>query len=67
MNPIHHLQLKFITEPYFRKQLFEDPKTALVAVGIQPSDDILSTLKALEADLEKLAAELGVEVEGFIP
>lgn len=67
MNPIQHLQLKFITEPDFRKQLFYDPKTALEAVGIEPSDDILSTLEDLKADLEKLAAELGVEVEGFIP
>jgi hypothetical protein len=67
LNPIQHLQLKFITEPDFRKQLFYDPKTALEAVGIEPSDDILSTLEDLKADLEKLAAELGVEVEGFIP
>lgn len=61
LNPIQHLQLKFITEPGFRKQLIDDPKAALRAVGIEPSEDILSILQDLEEDLAKLAKQLGVE------
>ncbi len=61
MNPIHHLQLKFITEPDFRKQLFDDPEAALKAVGVDASEEILSILKDVEKDLDKLAAELGVD------
>jgi len=61
LDPIKHLQLKFITEPDFRKQLIDDPKTALESVGIEASEEILSILATLEADLAKLAAELGVD------
>jgi hypothetical protein len=63
LNPIQLLQLKFITEPDFRKQLIDDPKTALKAVGIEPSEDILSILKDLEEDLAKLAKRLGVGID----
>lgn len=62
MNPIQLLQFKFITEPDFRKQLIDDPKAALTAVGIEPSADILSILQDLEEDLAQLAAQLGVEI-----
>ena len=59
MNPIQHLQFRFITEPDFRKQLRDDPETALRSVGIEPSEDILSILQDLEQDLAKLAEALG--------
>ncbi len=66
LDPIKHLQLKFITEPDFRKQLIDDPKTALESVGIEATEEILSILATLEADLAKLAAELGIEDDGVI-
>jgi hypothetical protein len=62
LNPIQLLQLKFITEPNFRKQLIDHPEAALRAVGIEPSEDILSILQDLEEDLAKLAKQLGVEI-----
>jgi hypothetical protein len=63
LNPIQLLQLKFITEPDFRKQLIDHPEAALRAVGIEPSEDMLSILKDLEKDLAKLAERLGVGVD----
>lgn len=63
MNPIQHLQFRFITEPDFRKQLIDDPETALRSVGIEPSEDILSILQDLKEDLAKLAEELGETID----
>jgi hypothetical protein len=62
LNPIQQLQFKFITEPDFRKQLIDHPETALRAVGIEPSEDILRIFHDLEKDLAKLAKQLGVEI-----
>ncbi len=60
MDPIEHLKLRLIAEPDFRKQLLDDPEAALRAVSIEPSEEILSIIKDLKADLEKLSKELGV-------
>jgi hypothetical protein len=62
LKPIQLLQLRFITEPDFRKQLIDAPEAALRAVGIEPSEDILSILQDLEEDLAQLAKKLGVEI-----
>ena len=62
MNPTQLLQLRFITDPDFRKQLLSDPRAALTAVGIEPTEKILRLLKDLEKDLAQLAEQLGVEI-----
>jgi hypothetical protein len=62
MNPIQQLQFRFITEPDFRKQVLDDPATALRAVGIEPTEDILRILQHLKKDLTKLAEQLGVGI-----
>jgi hypothetical protein len=62
LNPIQLLQFKFITEPDFRKKLIDHPEAALRAVGIEPSEHILSILRDLEKDLAQLAGQLGVEI-----
>ena len=63
LNPIEHLEFRFITEPDFRKQLIDDPKTALRSVGIEPSENLLSILQDLKEDLAKLAEELGETID----
>lgn len=65
MKPVEELQLRFITKPDFRKQLIDDPETALRAVGIEPSEDILSILEDLKKDLAKLAEQLGESIESI--
>jgi len=65
LKPIQQLQHRFLTEPDFRKQLIDDPETALRAVGIEPSEDILSILQDLKEDLAKLAEQLGESIESI--
>ncbi len=63
MTHIDHLRLKLITEEGFRKQLLEDPRTALHSVGITPTDDLLNILQELKKDLEELARILGTSID----
>ena len=63
MSEIDHLRLKLITEEGFRRQLLDNPSSALQSVGIKPTDDLLNILQDLKKDLEELARILGTKVD----
>lgn len=59
MSQFDKLYEKVLSDAHFRAELVQNPQHALRSLGIEPTPEILATIKHLESAVEKLGLELG--------
>jgi hypothetical protein len=59
MSQFDHLYHKVLSDPQFRRELVAEPEQALRSVGIDPTPEVLASLKNIEAAVRSLETDLG--------
>lgn len=59
-DQVEMIRLRVMTDSSFRKNVLEDPTTALQSIGIQPTQALLQSIQKIDAELGNIAGILGV-------